>query len=283
MGLEIGRFLRAQSWGDLKPRLISALILGLAVLALAIIGGFPFKILCVVTGFIVFDEWTRITGGHRAGPLFHLARRALAIALIAFLFGFELVAIGVTIAVALFIAFIDRREKRADWVAGGLVYAAVAGLAPGMVRGEDVEGLAALGLVICVVWSTDIFAYFTGRTFGGPKLMPRVSPKKTLSGAVGGLLAGVVAGLVYSVLVSGKAGFDIVILSAVLSVLGQAGDLYESWVKRRFGVKDSGRLIPGHGGLMDRIDALIFATGALWLIGLLAQELDEPARAIFHL
>ncbi|UHD44356.1 phosphatidate cytidylyltransferase [Aureimonas altamirensis] len=283
MGLEIGRFLRAKSWGDLKPRLISAVILGLAVLALAILGGLPFRILCVVTGFIVFDEWTRITGARRAGPLFDVARNALALSLLAFLFHFELLALAIVAFVAVFIAFVDRREKRADWVAGGLVYAAIAGLAPGMVRGEDVEGLAALGLVICVVWSTDIAAYFSGRTFGGPKLMPLVSPKKTISGAVGGLVAGVLAGWLYTHLVSGDVGFGILLLSAVLSAVGQAGDLYESWVKRRFGVKDSGRLIPGHGGLMDRIDALIFATAVLWLAGLFASELEEPARAIFHL
>ena len=95
MGLEIGRFLRAKSWGDLKPRLISAVILGLAVLALAILGGLPFRILCVVTGFIVFDEWTRITGARRAGPLFDVARNALALSLLAFLFHFELLALAI--------------------------------------------------------------------------------------------------------------------------------------------------------------------------------------------
>ena len=113
--------------------------------------------------------------------------------------------------------------------------------------------------------------------------MPLVSPKKTISGAVGGLVAGVLAGWLYTHLVSGDVGFGILLLSAVLSAVGQAGDLYESWVKRRFGVKDSGRLIPGHGGLMDRIDALIFATAVLWLTGFFASELEEPARAIFHL
>ncbi|KAA0971230.1 phosphatidate cytidylyltransferase [Aureimonas fodinaquatilis] len=283
MGLGIGRLTRAQSWEDLKPRLISAVILGLAVLGLAIAGGTLFRLLCVATGYIVFDEWARITGAKRAGPLFYLARRALVLSLLAFLFHFELAAILIVAVVALFIAFVDRREKRANWVAGGLLYAGVAGLAPGMLRGDDVEGLIALGLVICVVWSTDIFAYFSGRMFGGPKLMPLVSPKKTISGAVGGLLAGMVAGGVYAHFLMHGASFGLLLMAGVLSIVGQAGDLYESWIKRRFGVKDSGKLIPGHGGLMDRIDALVIATGVLWLIGLAGRGLEDPAFAIFHL
>lgn len=283
MGLGISRFLTAQSWGDLKSRLISAVILGLLVLGIAIWGGFAFRALCFVASVIVFDEWSRMTRAKRAGPIYVFARRALFAALLAFLFGFELISLVIVASATLFIVLIDRNEHKADWVAGGLLYAAVAGLAPGMLRGDDIEGLAALGLVICVVWSTDIAAYFTGKTFGGPKIMPLVSPKKTVSGSLGGLVAGILAGWLYSLVLTGEVTGWILFVSGVLSVLGQAGDLFESWVKRRFGVKDSGRLIPGHGGLMDRIDALIIATAALWLVALLARGLDDPALAIFSL
>lgn len=283
MGLGIGRLVAEQSWNDLRSRLVSAIVLGLAVLAIAVIGGLPFRILCFVAAVIVFDEWARITRAKRAGPVFHFARRALFAAFFVFVFGFELVALAIVGAAALFIVLVDRHERKADWVYGGLIYAALAGLAPGMLRGDDVEGLASLGLVICVVWATDIFAYFTGRMVGGRKLMPLVSPKKTLSGAFGGLLAGILFGGLYSYLVSGEVTGWVLVISGVLSVLGQAGDLYESWIKRRFGVKDSGRLIPGHGGLMDRIDALVVATAALWLIALIERGFDDPARAIFAL
>ncbi|MFD2239009.1 phosphatidate cytidylyltransferase [Aureimonas populi] len=283
MGLGIGRIVATQSWSDLKSRLISAVILGLFVLAIALLGGWPFRVLCCVASVIVFDEWARMTRAKRAGPIYIFARRALLAALLAFLLGFELVSLVIVLAALVFIVVIDRNERKADWVAGGLVYSAAAGLAPGILRGDDIEGLAALGLVIGVVWATDIFAYFFGRTFGGPKLMPLVSPKKTMSGALGGLAAGVAFGWLYSYLVAGDVTFWILVLSALLSVVGQAGDLFESWVKRRFGVKDSGRLIPGHGGLMDRIDALIVATASLWLVALLSRGLDEPALAIFSL
>ncbi|UIJ73769.1 CDP-archaeol synthase [Aurantimonas sp. HBX-1] len=281
MGLGLRRLLAAPTWTDLRSRLISAVILGLLVLALTILGGWPFRLLCVATGIIVFEEWSRMTRAKRAGPIFRFARHTLYLALVAFILGFDLAAIGIVLGGAAFIAFVDRGERKADWVLGGLFYAAIASLPPGMLRGDDAAGLAALGLIIAVVWPTDIFAYFTGRSIGGPKLMPRVSPKKTISGAVGGLVAGVVFAVLFAEWVADSAGLFIVVLAALLSVFGQAGDLYESWIKRRFGVKDSGRLIPGHGGLMDRIDGLIIATAVAWLVGLALAGFDHPAHGIF--
>ncbi|MBB4001475.1 phosphatidate cytidylyltransferase [Aurantimonas endophytica] len=283
MGLGLRRLLAAPTWTDLRSRLISAIVLGLLVLALTMLGGWPFRLLCGATGVIVFEEWSRMTRAKQAGPIFRFARRTLYLSLIAFIFGFDLAAIAIVAGGAAFISYVDRGERKADWVLGGLFYAAVASLPPGMLRGDDAAGLAALGLIIAVVWPTDIFAYFTGRSIGGPKLMPRVSPKKTISGALGGLVAGVVFGVLFAEWVAGSAGLFIVVLAALLSIFGQAGDLYESWIKRRFGVKDSGRLIPGHGGLMDRIDGLIIATAVAWLVGLLLAGFDHPARGIFPL
>lgn len=282
MGLGLGRLVATQSWADLRPRLISALVLGVVVLALTVIGGLPFRLLCCVTSVIVFDEWTRMTRAKKAGDIFLFARRSLGVALIAFLAGFFAVAVAVVLLAAAFIAVVDRGERKADWVMGGLIYAALAGFAPGILRDNGPEGLAVLGLVICVVWATDIFAYFTGRTFGGPKLMPIVSPKKTLSGALGGLLAGVAFAAAFSHWLTGEIDVAVLVLAVILSIVGQAGDLFESWIKRRFGVKDSGRLIPGHGGLMDRIDGLIVAAGAAWLFGVAGAGFSHPARAIFE-
>lgn len=283
MGLGLGRLAATQSWTDLRSRLVSAIVLGLAVLALTVYGGLPFRLLCCATSVIVFDEWARMTRAKRAGDIFLFARRALFVSLIAFVFGFHVVAIVVVALSTSFIAVVDRGERKADWIMGGLVYAAVAGMAPGILRESGNEGLAVLGFVICIVWATDIFAYFAGRTFGGPKLMPMVSPKKTISGAVGGLAAGMLLGSAFSYWLTGEVSFFLVILAGLLSIVGQAGDLFESWIKRRFGVKDSGRLIPGHGGLMDRIDGLIVSTGAAWLIGSLIAGLEHPARAIFNI
>ncbi len=281
MGLGIARIVNAPTWSDLRSRLISAVILALVSLGLLIVGGWPFRVLCCCSGLIVFSEWSRMTRANRAGPVFDFAQRALFVSLVAFLFGWNAASVAVLVAAGLFIALVDRGERRADWVVGGLVYAAFASLAPGMLRSDDLAGLAAMSLIVFVVWPTDIFAYFTGRTIGGPKILPAISPKKTISGSIGGLLAGVAFGMAFYVFVDGAFSWLILLLTAILSVLGQAGDFFESWVKRRFGVKDSGRLIPGHGGLMDRIDALVVAMGFAWLVGMLVAGFEHPARAIF--
>ena len=281
MGIGVRRFFAEGSWADLRTRLISAVLLGIVVLGLTYVGGWPFRLLCVAAGIIVFDEWTRMTRANRAGPIFLFARRALLASLIAFVFSFHATAVAIVVAGAGFIWFVDRKERRADWVLGALVYSAAASLAPGMLRGDDLSGLAALCLLIVVVWPTDIFAYFTGRAVGGPKLMPSVSPKKTISGAAGGLVAAVICASFFASSVNGRVSVFIVILAAALSAVSQAGDLYESWIKRRFGAKDSGRLIPGHGGLMDRIDGLITATFVAWLVGVLLAGFDHPSAGIF--
>ncbi|WP_279478555.1 phosphatidate cytidylyltransferase [Aureimonas sp. SK2] len=282
MGLGLGRLVANASWIDLKSRLISALILGVAILALTFAGGVAFRLLCCATCIIVFDEWMRMTRGKRAGDIYLFARRALFVSLVAFFFGFHAVAVAVVLLSIGFIALVDRGERKADWVMAGLGYSALAGIAPGLLREDGADGLAVLGLIICVVWSTDVFAYFSGRMIGGPKLLPMVSPKKTVAGAVGGLVAGVALGSLYAYWLTGSVTWLVVVLCVILSIVGQAGDLYESWVKRRFGVKDSGRLIPGHGGLMDRIDALIFAAGAAWIFGMLIGGAEHPAGAIFR-
>jgi phosphatidate cytidylyltransferase len=280
MGLGIGRIVDAPTWTDLRSRLISAVVLGLVSLGLLILGGWPFRLFCCISGLIVLDEWTKMTRVRRAGPFFFVVTGAFVASLLAFLLRFNLSAVAI-LAAAIAAAAIRGRRNEAGWLAGGLVYAALASLAPGMLRSDDLAGLAAMGFVVCVVWPTDIFAYFTGRLVGGPKILPAISPKKTVSGSIGGLVAGIVVGAAFYEVVAGHLTAAIVLFAAVLSVLGQAGDFFESWVKRRFGVKDSGRIIPGHGGLMDRVDALIVALGLAWAVGILLNGFAHPARAIF--
>jgi phosphatidate cytidylyltransferase len=139
--------------------------------------------------------------------------------------------------------------------------------------------------VLVVVWATDIGGYFGGRTIGGPKLWPRVSPKKTWSGAVAGVAAACAAGGLTVALTGVGNPVRGFLLAIPLSMVSQAGDLAESAVKRRFGVKDSGHIIPGHGGVLDRVDGLFAAATLAWLIAALGMggEILGTARNVVAL
>ena len=146
-----------------------------------------------------------------------------------------------------------------------------------LLRDSDKPGFLAVLFLFAVVWATDILAYFVGRALGGPKLAPAISPGKTWSGAIGGAVGGVGAGILLAALAG--AGLSFAIFTT--AVISQAGDLFESWVKRRKGLKDSGTIIPGHGGVMDRVDGLVAAAFALYLIGWAFGSADHPAHALF--
>lgn len=174
-----------------------------------------------------------------------------------------------------------RLVKGPVWIACGLVYAAAMFVAPVWLRTDATYGLLAIVLLFAIVWSTDIFGYFAGRAIGGPKLMPSVSPKKTWSGAI----AGTLGAMIVAVLVTRAFGtFSIVSIACVallLSVCAQAGDLFESFIKRKFNVKDSSQLIPGHGGVMDRLDGFWAAALAACVIGVSRGGLADAARGLF--
>ncbi|HRK24667.1 MAG TPA: phosphatidate cytidylyltransferase, partial [Beijerinckiaceae bacterium] len=148
------------------------------------------------------------------------------------------------------------------WLAVGAVYAGVIMLGTLAVRGSGALGFIAILFMFAVVWLTDIGAYFAGRTFGGPKFAPRISPKKTWSGVLGGLAAGILGGCAMLAVAGVPLRPAHGLLALGLGMLVVAGDLFESFLKRRFGVKDAGALIPGHGGVLDRLDGYTFAIGA---------------------
>ncbi len=140
-------------------------------------------------------------------------------------------------------------------------------------------GSLALVLVLLVVWVTDIGGYFAGRGIGGPKLWPRVSPKKTWAGAIGGFVASLAVASGFAALNFGKM-VPLLALAAFLSVISQLGDLFKSAVKRRFGVKDSSQIIPGHGGLLDRLDGFVAAIAMAAILGFLRGGADGVGRGL---
>jgi phosphatidate cytidylyltransferase len=194
--------------------------------------------------------------------------------------GFPGVALLVIAAGAGALVALRKRDKL--WCAAGLLYAGVVLAGPMLLR-RDLDprfGTLALLYLFAVVWATDILGFFGGRLIGGPKLAPGISPKKTWSGALAGALGGVGAGAAVAAMGSRLLELpEINLLAAIglallLSVVAQAGDLVESAIKRRFGVKDSSRIIPGHGGLMDRLDGFLAAAGAAALLGVARGGLD---------
>jgi phosphatidate cytidylyltransferase len=234
-----------------------------AALLATYLGGLVFAALWLLAGLAILFEWIAMT---RCQPRLVL-QSALGLVLaglagIAFLLDRPVlagVAAFLVAGAAATVFALTARDR--GWAATGFTYAAVIAVVPPMVREDPRLGIAGILWMFAVVWASDIAAYFAGRRFGGPKLWPSVSPKKTWSGFCAGLLAGVAAGVLVAIVaerfgwVSPVGMALLAVLSAVGSVLGQLGDLAESALKRRFGVKDSSRLIPGHGGVMDRLDA----------------------------
>jgi len=167
------------------------------------------------------------------------------------------------------------------WMAAGGFYAGVLLAAPIVLRGGKL-GLLAIVLLFAIVWTTDILGFFVGRAFGGPKLMPAISPKKTWSGAIAGTLGAMIVAVALTGLFGSFNRAAISLLALLLSAASQLGDLLESWIKRQFGAKDASQLIPGHGGVMDRLDGFWAAALVACLIGLLRGGFDAPARGLLE-
>jgi phosphatidate cytidylyltransferase len=174
---------------------------------------------------------------------------------------------------------VARPSRQRLWGAAGFLYAGAALMASVLVRFDQIEGLVALILVLLVVWATDIGGYFVGRGIGGPRLWPRVSPSKTWAGAIGGFVASLVVAAGFAASGLGRAG-PLLLLGACLSIASQLGDLLESAIKRHFGVKDSSHIIPGHGGLMDRLDGYVAAIVMAAIFGILRGGVDGVGRAL---
>jgi phosphatidate cytidylyltransferase len=169
---------------------------------------------------------------------------------------------------------------RPGWIIVGAGYAVLLLIAPVLLRHDQSYGMAALLILFAIVWTTDIAGYFAGRAIGGPKLAPALSPKKTWSGAIAGLIGAAIVIAVSAPYITGTQIVPLVVLAVVLSIASQAGDLAESALKRRFNVKDASQIIPGHGGVMDRLDGFWAAVVCAAIIGLARGGFSEPARGL---
>jgi len=211
---------------DLSTRTLSAVVMVAVAGAALWLGGWIWALFVIAIGLGVLLEWTR-----------------------------------------LYLAFAAGLPARIAWALGGSLYIAVASLTLVLLRQQGAsEALFPVALVI----ATDVGAYFTGRTFGGPKIAPRISPSKTWSGLGGGMVASALVAILPALIWAPHAHAELLLplagMGMVAAVAAQAGDFFESWMKRRAGVKDSGKLIPGHGGLFDRVDGLLAVCFTIGLV-----------------
>jgi len=255
---------------------VAAVLIPLAV-AIAYAGGWLWTALVTLAAIGLFAEWLAIVGLAGVTRAMVPGVAALVISGVCLASGridAALVVLGVgLVAVAAIV------PERRNWAVAGFLYAAAAEMASVLVRLDPVKGFAALMFVLLIVWVTDSGGYFAGRGIGGPKLWPRVSPKKTWAGALGGLAASLAVAAGFAAFDLGRTG-PLLLLSGTLSVVSQLGDLFESAVKRRFGVKDSSHIIPGHGGLMDRLDGFVAAVVVAAVFGFLRGGADGVGRGL---
>ena len=260
---------------NLVLRVIAASVLAPLTIGIAWLGGWPWLWLVTAAAALMFYEWLMIVGASDNRGLIVAGIAPLAIAGPFLAVGrLDLVLLIVAVGLILLAVFGGARR---GWILSGLAYASAALIASILVRFDANFGFVALMFVLLVVWVTDIGGYFAGRGIGGPKLWPRVSPKKTWAGAIGGLVFSLVVAALFALFGFGTL-LSLLALATVLSVVSQLGDLFESAVKRRFGVKDSSQIIPGHGGLLDRLDGFVAAIVVAALIGFMRGGLDGVGR-----
>lgn len=269
---------KRKNWRDLGPRLASAGVL-LAVTILVVgLGGIWFALLLSVVFAGIYREWEVMISTSTLKPVGYVLVGLMS-----------LVPLGVAIAglwtgallalAGIGVAAVGGRELL-GWRVGGLAFFSLVIVALMAIRGSALIGFAACFFLGASVWMTDTGALFAGRFFGGAKLNTDISPAKTWSGAIGGLVVGTLSGLVVWLVVTPSPWWIGVVLAALVSLSGQVGDLSESAVKRRFAIKDTSDLIPGHGGLLDRLDSLTFGALMVLAIGTFNFGLDGVAKGL---
>lgn len=255
---------KSSKTGDLKVRVLSALVMAPVVLGAVWAGGWVFHALIAFGSVIAVSEWTSIVPSARRLPARLMATIGILVALMVQIVAGPAAGLGAAAAFAVLTAIVGGGSDR-GLLGFGVLYVAVGMAGLMWLRDLPDNGLSLFLFVLFAIWATDIGAYAAGRSIGGPKLAPRISPKKTWAGLIGGMAASALFGWLVA-LAFGAARPDIALaVGAATAVVGQAGDLFESAVKRRYNVKDSGQLIPGHGGILDRIDGLLAAAPVLAL------------------
>jgi len=236
---------------DLPRRAAAAIVMIAVAVGALLAGGVAFWILISVASLLMLAEWADLAKASPVDKRIAMFAVSVPLAILSPLAaGPDFFALGLIAAATFFTGIVTRNTQ----LAAGIGYVALPAMALVFIRGLD-DGAILAFWTLAIVWATDTGAYFAGRAIGGPKLMPAISPSKTWAGLGGGMVAALLTGLAFAQW--GGLAMGLALSSLILAVVAQGGDLFESALKRRAGVKDSGTLLPGHGGVLDRLDGMV--------------------------
>lgn len=268
----------AKPKSELLRRVASALVLGIVALAAVLLSPWTFLALVIIASGLLLWEWGSATRGNGFdGTALLQTVCVVAIAVFVAVHKYQLGAL-ILAACAGAIFFVSQDKKAGGVAVAGLLYVACPAVALVWLRSDPEFGLAAILFLLAVAWTTDTASYIGGRCLGGPKFLPSISPKKTWSGYVVGTLAPILVGLGFALYLGDTSLWILAVIAVAIAVACQIGDLLESAIKRRLGIKDMSQLIPGHGGLFDRIDSLLLAAIVAALIAM--RNLEAPGAGL---
>jgi phosphatidate cytidylyltransferase len=268
-------------WRDLGLRVASAVVLIPIILWVNWLGSVWYAVLVGLMAGFMAVEWVKLIHAGRPVQLALYLAAAVASTVLPWMAG---PAVALMAILALWVGSVVQRQiagkPHSFWSIIGVPYVGLSALVLMILRGDPQFGAIAIYWLLFVVWGADTLAYFAGRLIGGPKLLPSISPKKTWAGLIGAIVGGILC----SALFARVAGLDTLLwfcsIGAILAIVEQAGDFFESALKRSAGVKDSSALIPGHGGMLDRVDGLVAAAAVAALIGCVRAGISAPGKGI---
>ena len=263
---------------NLEQRIASGLVMITIALGLLYAGTLPFAGLVLAVALVMSWEWGHLVRGASSDAGFGVHALATGIAVALAATGFPVLAVAVLFSGAVAIIPLSI-GSRARLSATGVLYVGLPAVAMLWFRHDPLHGFAAVVYLFLVVWSADTMAYVVGRVIGGPKLWPSISPNKTWAGFIGGIAASAGMSALFALFVPDASSWKLAVMGLMLGVIAQGGDLAESSLKRGFGVKDASRLIPGHGGVMDRMDSFV-AVAIVAAIIAIAVNAKAPASAL---
>ncbi len=269
-------------WRDLGVRAAAAVVLIPVVVLVVWMGSYWFEAVITLLAVLMAREWVKLA---LRGDMVQLALHLGAAVAAPLLATRAELALCLGVVAALWVASIVRRQLQGGghtlWSVVGIPYVALPAMGFVVLRASDEFGFIAVAWILAVVWAADTAAYFAGRILGGPRLWPRVSPNKTWAGMVGAVVGGAIVGWAGAEIFGVHAPLPMLLGGGALGAIEQGGDLFESALKRYAGVKDSSRLIPGHGGALDRVDGLVAAVTCAAILGIVRAGVDDPARGLF--